>query len=91
VFIVVRIMCNLRLSAKEKNFCVKVRFRIGKIARVSKKTNSFQWQFHGRTQTFELASVFKCCETAVEDRERTGRPSKRHVQETWKKALKIIK
>jgi len=37
VFIVVRVMCNLRFSAKEQDFCVKVRFRIGKIASVSKK------------------------------------------------------
>ena len=41
VFIVVRIMCNLRLSAKEQDFCVKVRFRIGKIATVSKNQTVF--------------------------------------------------
>jgi hypothetical protein len=34
---VVRVMCNLRFSAKKQDFCVKVRFRIGKIASVSKK------------------------------------------------------
>ena len=34
---VVRGMCNLRFSAKEQGFRVKVRFRIGKIASVSKK------------------------------------------------------
>lgn len=78
-------MCNLRFSAEEQDTCVKVCFRICKIASDSK--NSFRWQFHGRPQAFELASVFKCCETAVEGGDRRGRPSTRRVEETWKKAL----
>jgi len=34
-------MCNLRLPAKAQDFCVKIRFRIGKIATVSKKQTVF--------------------------------------------------
>jgi hypothetical protein len=91
VFNGVRVMCNLRFSAKDKTFVWRFASESVKLHLQAK--NSFHWQFHGsiRTQSFGSASIFKSCETAVEDHERKGRPSKRHVEETWKKAFKIVK